>query len=99
MTEVKHTLRLARDLPCAQASHQHSLCQRLTLTHCVLQLVHEDVQARARAGSQGRSGAGSGPATCRMSTDDRDPLFSVALPEGAGHPHSSYTRRLPEICG
>ena len=64
----------------------------LTLIHCTLQLVHEDVQARARAGSQGRSGAGSGPAACRMSTDDRDPLFTVALPEGCWPPHPLYNK-------
>ncbi|KAK9822994.1 hypothetical protein WJX81_003865 [Elliptochloris bilobata] len=49
----------------------------------VLQLVHEDVQARSRPGSQGSSRAPSeAPAPCRMSVDDRDPLFSVALPDG-----------------
>ena len=90
MTGIEDTLQLERKMlyatPCAQAGQHHSLCQRAHAhTLRAVQLVHEDVQARARAGSQGRSGAASGPATCRMSTDDRDPLFSVALPEGIVH--------------
>ena len=70
-------------------------------TCCALQLVHEDVQARSRPGSQGRSGASSGPASCRMSVDDRDPLFSVAMPEGGTHPlptQNAPARVLSALC-